>query len=94
MTTHCEGCTVKKLAIITLVFVMTSGLLSGWSLYASSEKDSEQNSRLTALERDTINIKDGLIITNSKLDELINMTYKTNLLIKIHQAREEVIENE
>lgn len=72
--------------ILIGVFVV-GGSLNGWAVYASSDKDSKQDSRLTAVETNQKNILNNQEDQKKQLQQLINISTQTNLLVQTHIAR-------
>lgn len=78
----------QKWAIRVLIFVFViGGALNGWAAYASSEKDSEQDSRITAVETNQANILKNQEDQKKQLQQLIQLSTQTNLLVQTHIAR-------
>lgn len=79
--------TVKKLVFIILTACILSGGIGGWAAFASNAKDSEQDSRITAIETNQANILKNQEDQSAKLDKLINLSVNLNLDLQTHIAR-------
>ena len=74
---------------IKLLFgaLIVGGCLNGWAAYASSDKDSKQDSRLAAVETQNTNTGKELVKIDKKIDALITLSNQTNCRQKSCQFR-------
>jgi hypothetical protein len=79
--------TVKKLVFVILTACILSGGVGGWAAFAANTKDSEQDSRITAVETNQVNILKNQEDHKKQLQQLITLTTQTHLLIQTHTAR-------
>ena len=79
--------TVKKLVFVILTACILSGGIGGWSALAAGDKNSEQDSRLTAVETNQSNVLKNQEEQKEQMQILIALTTKTNLLVQTHIAR-------
>ena len=79
-----QPCWIVK---IILVVVVLGGALNGWAAFASSETDSNQDSRIKAVEINQQYVKDQLKAQNIKLDKLIDLSTEINLQVQTHITR-------
>ena len=78
----------QKWAIRVLIFVFViGGGLNGWAVFASNDKDSKQDSRITAVETNQNNILKNQEDQKKQLQQLIALTTQTNILVQTHIAR-------
>lgn len=78
------GCWLVRLIATALVL---GSLLSSWAVYASSEKDNEQDKQIIALETKQDNILKNQDDQKQQLSQLIALSTQTNLLVQTHIAR-------
>ena len=74
---------VKTVAIV----ILTGAILNGWATYASSEKDSKQDSRITAVETNQTVIIKNQEDQKEQMRQLIALSTQTNILVQTHIAR-------
>lgn len=95
-TESCDICvkddfaTVKKLVFIILAAIVVSGSGGAWAVYASSDKDSAQDSRITAVEINQVNILKNQADQSAKLDKLLELSTQINIQVKTHIAISEI----
>lgn len=78
----------QKWAIRVLIFVFViGGGLNGWAVFASNDKDSEQDSRITAVETNQNNILKNQEEQKEQMKQLIALSTQTNILVQTHIAR-------
>ena len=78
----------QKWAIRVLIFVFViGGGLNGWAVFASNDKDSEQDSRITAVETNQAIIIKNQEDQKQRDEQLLALTTQTNLLVQTHIAR-------
>jgi hypothetical protein len=79
--------TVKKLVFVILISCVLSGGLGGWAAFAANAKDSEQDSRITAVETNQAVILKNQDEQKQLTQQLIQLSTQTNLLVQTHIAR-------
>lgn len=79
--------TVKKLVFVILGAIVLSS--SGWgiSARAANEKNNALDNRVTAVETNQSNILKNQEDQKKQLQQLINISTQTNLLVQTHIAR-------
>lgn len=88
MEDDCGGCAVKKIVIgVLLPSIVLGALLNGWAVFASSEKDSAQDSRITSNEVQVKNLDVQLTRIQLDVKALIDISNKTLMAIKTHEAK-------
>jgi hypothetical protein len=91
----CETCikddfgTVKKLVFMILAASVISGGGGLFAAYAGSEKNSEQDSRITAVETNQVNVLKQLDSQSIKLDKLIELNTVTVIQLNELKAKTE-----
>jgi len=78
--------TVKKLVFAILAAIVINSSGGVWSALASNTKDSQQDSRITAVETNQANILKNQAEQSIKLDKLINLSVNLNLQLQTHVA--------
>lgn len=79
--------TVKKLVFVILIACVLNVSGAVYVVVAASAKDSEQDSRITAVETNQSNILKNQEDQKKQLQQLIQLSTQTNLLVQTHIAR-------
>lgn len=79
--------TVKKLVFVILVACVLNVSGAAYVVVAASAKDSQQDSRITAVETNQANILKNQEEQKGQLQQLIALTTQTKLLVQTHIAR-------
>lgn len=79
--------TVKKLVFVILISCILSGGVGGWVAFGADGKDSQQDSRITAVETNQSSILRNQETQSAKLDRLIDLSTQINIQVQTHIAR-------